>query len=192
MKAKKIIKGHKKRIKKLQNKIQDYNEAINRHRILINETMPDFLREEKLFNEAPWEMISNQNPRCNFHLIGGTHPIAPQPAAEMYKFTPRPKLFKALSDFIEKIGDDLYYTDLYYQHEKEGWTITSSNGKVTIFFESPNNAYNFIKKYDLAINVDNIHKRIEELNILVTAANTADELDVDFGSEDQYQTSVVK
>lgn len=187
MKAKKVIKEHKKRIKKLQNRIKETNEQIERHRVCMLEAIPDYLREEGIFNEAPWEMVSNANTRCNFHLIGGTHPMQPKPKAEMHRYTPRPKLFKALSDYIEKIEGDLYYTDLYYMHEKEGWTVTSSNGKTTVFFDSPDDAYNFIKKYGLAVNVNNIHKRIEELNVLVAAANAAEELDVDFGEEEDYR-----
>lgn len=182
MKASKRMKKFIKRLDTIDDDIKDLMDEKQYCYLKIQELKADLLFEKDAFNEAPWELISNMNSHCNFNLYGGQHCINRDRIKNNWdnikdRYVQRPKLFKIMAE------EENYEGDFYYINDHEGWTLSSTNGNVTVFFKTPEQGYFFMSKYNLIVNSKDIEKRIEELNILLRAQE-AGELSRNIGLTD--------
>jgi hypothetical protein len=183
MKASRLIEHCREKIKEAEENIELLQEDIHAYALKMHGTISQLLLEEDGFNESSWEMVPNpqSNPDlCNFHLYGGRHPLFG--ASSKDDVVLRPTLFnimKHMSNPIscQQLPDDPEFDDFYYQNEEEGWTVTSSNGHVKIYFNSNSHAYNFITIYGLRVDTTSVRNTIDELSKLVKEQDVRDGAD---------------
>jgi hypothetical protein len=182
MKASRLVKHYREKIKEAEENIELLQEDIHAYALKIHGTISQLLLEEDAFNESSWAMVHNHqsNPdRCNFHLYGGRHPLFG--ASSKDDVVLRPKLFNIMNHMsnpiLVQMPDDPEFDDFYYQNEEEGWTVTSSNGHVKIYFDSNPHAYNFITIYGLKVDTTSVRNTIDELSKLVKEQDVRDGID---------------
>jgi len=172
MKASKRMKKLIKRLDNIDDDVQALMDEKDYCYLRMRELKADILLEKDALNEAHWELKTNMNSQCYFNLYGGQHCINSDGLKGGWddikgQYVQRPKLFKIMSE------EEGYEGDFYYINEEEGWTLSSTNGQVTVFFASPTHGYIFMSKYNLKVDSKNIKHRIEELNILLRAQEAA-------------------